>query len=64
MHSLRVQSLGLRAERLEYNIGALILRIGFGGILYYTYNKEPRNPIQGPHSNLNPKPVNVVGEHT
>ena len=23
------------------NIGALIIRIGFGGIIYYIYNKEP-----------------------
>ena len=23
------------------NIGALIIRIGFGGPLYYNYNKEP-----------------------
>ena len=27
------------------NIGALIIRIGFWGILYYTYNKEPPKPI-------------------
>ena len=27
-------------------LGALIIRIGFGGILYYTYNnKKPPNPI-------------------
>ena len=25
---------------LGFNIGALIIRIGFGGILYYKYNKE------------------------
>ena len=25
----------------EMNAGALIIRIGFGGPLYYTYNKEP-----------------------
>ena len=25
----------------EANIGALIIRIGFGGPLYYKYNKEP-----------------------
>ena len=24
-----------------YNLGALIIRIGFGGILYHNYNKEP-----------------------
>ena len=30
----------------EYTIGALIIRIGFWGILYYSYNKEPpQNPI-------------------
>ena len=26
-------------------IGALIIRIGFWGILYYSYNKEPPNSI-------------------
>ena len=26
------------------NIGALIIRIGFGGIIYYNYNKEPPKP--------------------
>ena len=25
--------------------GALIIRIGFGGIFYYSCNKEPQNPI-------------------
>ena len=29
----------------EINIGALIIRIGFGGPLYYSYNKEPQNSI-------------------
>ena len=28
----------------DYNIGALIIRIGFGGIVYYNYNKEPPKP--------------------
>ena len=28
-----------------FNIGVLIIRIGFGGILYYNYNKEHQNPI-------------------
>ena len=26
------------------SIGALIIRIGFRGILYYKYNKEPPKP--------------------
>ena len=25
----------------RFNIGALMIRIGFWGLLYYTYNKEP-----------------------
>ena len=28
-----------------FNIGALIIRIGFGGPLYYSYNKEPPKPV-------------------
>ena len=29
-----------------YSIGALTVRIGFGGILYYNYNKEsPKNSV-------------------
>ena len=28
----------------KVNLGALIIRTGFGGILYYTYNKEPPKP--------------------
>ena len=28
-----------------YAIGALITRIGFQGFLYYSYHKEPQNPI-------------------
>ena len=37
------QYLGLRCQS---NIGALIIRIGFGGILYYSSNKDPPpNPI-------------------
>ena len=27
------------------NVGALIIRIGFAGILYYNCNKEPQNKI-------------------
>ena len=27
------------------NIGTLIVRIGFGGTLYYTYNKDPQNSL-------------------
>ena len=32
------------------NVGALTIRIGFGGILYYNYNQEP------------PKPHGVLGQ--
>ena len=41
---------------LRVNAGALIIRIGFGGVLYYNYNKdnkEPQNSIgnyYGPYS--------------
>ena len=27
-----------------YGVGALIIRIGFGGILCYKHNKDPPNP--------------------
>ena len=27
------------------NIGALIIRIGFGGTFFYNHSKEPQNPI-------------------
>ena len=33
------------------NVGALIIRIGFWGILYYRYNKEPQDSI-GKHCPL------------
>ena len=33
---------GLRGSQLD--VGALIIRIGFGGISYYNYNKEPPKP--------------------
>ena len=26
------------------NVGALIVRLGFGGMVYYTYNKNPARP--------------------
>ena len=26
------------------NVGALIVRLGFGGMVYYTYNKNPPPP--------------------
>ena len=29
----------------RFTIGALIIRIGFWGPLYYNYNKEPQNSI-------------------
>ena len=44
----REAGLGLarRAPQIiPVNMGALIIRIGFWGILYYSYNKEPPNPI-------------------
>ena len=28
-------------QMLGFNIGALIIRVGFGGPLYYNYNKDP-----------------------
>ena len=31
--------------KLQLNIGAIILRIGFWGPLYFTQNKEPQNSI-------------------
>ena len=34
-----------RERRTGHNIGALIIRIGFWGILYYNYHKEPQNNI-------------------
>ena len=30
----------------DHDIGALIIRIGFWGILYYSYNKEPPKIVQ------------------
>ena len=36
---------GSRAIELHNNIGALIIRIGFGRLLYYNHSKEPQNPI-------------------
>ena len=51
----RWDRLGIRAPWQPYshlyskqpgNVGALIIRIGLGGIFYYNYNKEsPQNPI-------------------
>ena len=35
----------LHLLRAGFNVGALIIRIGFGGISYCNYNKEPPNPI-------------------
>ena len=31
-------------EGSGFNVGALISRTGFGGILYYKYNGDPENP--------------------
>ena len=32
-------------ELLHVDVGALLIRIGFEGILHYNYNKEPPNPV-------------------
>ena len=40
----RASGLGRTRRDVWHNIGALIIRIGFGGILYYNHNKEPQNP--------------------
>ena len=40
-------------------IGALIIRIGLWGILYYTYNKEPPQNSAGNH--LNPYMIVMTG---
>ena len=32
-------------KTLGCNTGAVIIRAGFGGILYYNYRKEPPRPI-------------------
>ena len=40
-----IAALGPGSERKETcNVGALIIRIGFGGIVYYNYKKEPPEP--------------------
>ena len=42
-------------RRLSCDVGAFITRRGFGGILYYNYNKEPLKPCSnyyGPYSAL------------
>ena len=42
----RVESRSLGPhDHLVVNIGALIIRMGFGGILYYIYNKEPAKTL-------------------
>ena len=41
----RSSSLGLRHVGLEFNVGAFFIRLGFWGIVYYSYNKEPQKPI-------------------
>ena len=33
-----------RSKTHAPDTGALIIRIGFGGMLYYNYNKEPPKP--------------------
>ena len=48
-----------------FNIrGALVIRIGFWGILYFDYNKEPQNPIlsiKAPIVGLTPRPEWIRG---
>ena len=41
MHREKLDSALLSAEKSENNIGALIISIRFGGMLYYNGNKEP-----------------------
>ena len=51
------------------NVGALMIRIGFGGILYYNCNTEPPKPYSnysGPYSTMGPmgKPQPSPGVET
>ena len=39
-----IESLQTPYRSLSGTIGASIIRIGFGGIFYYNYNKEPEKP--------------------
>ena len=42
VHGMRMIHVGIvSATPQESTLGALIIRIGFWGPLYYTYNKEP-----------------------
>ena len=53
----REQMLTKVAFRVD-NVGALIFRTWFGGILYYNYNKEPRKPYSnysGPYTGFRMK---------
>ena len=48
--SLRPKTLRVALKRtlkgtISGNVGAFIIRMGFGGILNYRYHKEPQNPI-------------------
>ena len=36
-----MKSHGSMSKLMNPNVGALIIRIGFGGIIYYNYDKEP-----------------------
>ena len=42
--SLIDKAKGIPTPYLQPNVGALIIRIGFGGIVCYYYNKEPPKP--------------------
>ena len=56
----RTASKHLDARREANKVGALIIRRGFWGPLYRTYNEEPQNSIGNylaPYSTLNPKPL-------
>ena len=47
--------LAVEGSGIWCNVGALIIRVGFGGILYYNYNKEPPKPYsnyEGPYSRV------------
>ena len=37
--------LGVSGSLGYENIGALVIRIGFGGISYYSHSKEPQSPL-------------------
>ena len=44
LHSSPIVDCYCMGGSVQSNIGALIIRIGFGDPLYYKYNKEPPKP--------------------